>query len=174
MKAREPEYTVSYYLLLKLHWKGQFGRSEWLYYWPLGFLDIVADGPRWIWQQYIIAAMLGRHVPRGGSRILDLGIREGRNLYYYPKDVIQVVVVAASPNLQLLESQGCSSSVVPFPPHQSHCTVLKGFATVVGGLSTRHLLPLLRWASFMASVLNAWQIWTWLKGTHIASWGMWM
>jgi hypothetical protein len=51
---------------------------------------------------------------------------------------------------------------------------LKGFATVVGGLSTRHLLPLLRWASFMASVLNAWQIWTWLKGTHIASWGMWM
>ncbi len=32
MKAREPEYTVLYYLLLKLHWKGQFGRSEWLYY----------------------------------------------------------------------------------------------------------------------------------------------
>jgi hypothetical protein len=94
--------------------------------------------------QYIIAAMLGRHVPRGGSRILDLGIREGRNLYYYPKDVIQVVVVAPSPNLQLLESQGCSSSVVPFPPHQTHQTVLKGFATVVGGLSTRHLLPLLR------------------------------
>lgn len=61
--------------------------------------------------QYIIAAMLGRHVPRGGSRILDLGIREGRNLYYYPKDVIQVVVVAPSPNLQLLESQAVRAGV---------------------------------------------------------------
>lgn len=52
--------------------------------------------------------MLGRHVPRGGARVMDLGIREGRNLYYYPKDTVQVVAITPKPNVQLLESQGFS------------------------------------------------------------------
>eukprot|EP00271_Cylindrocystis_brebissonii_P010970 TRINITY_DN27547_c0_g1_i1.p1 TRINITY_DN27547_c0_g1~~TRINITY_DN27547_c0_g1_i1.p1 ORF type:complete len:342 (+),score=51.26 TRINITY_DN27547_c0_g1_i1:44-1027(+) len=43
--------------------------------------------------QYITAAMLGRHVPRGGARVLDLNLGGGKNLYYVPKDVIQVVGV---------------------------------------------------------------------------------
>lgn len=38
--------------------------------------------------------------------MLDLGIREGRNLYYYPKDTVQVAAVAPTANVQLLESQG--------------------------------------------------------------------
>ncbi|KAG0585375.1 hypothetical protein M758_2G006900 [Ceratodon purpureus] len=61
--------------------------------------------------QYFIAAMLGRHVPKGGARVLDLGIREGRNLYYYPKDTVQVIAVTSKPNLQLLESQGVNAKV---------------------------------------------------------------
>lgn len=55
--------------------------------------------------QYFIAALVGKHVPRGGARVLDLGIREGRNLYYYPPDTVQVVAVSPKPDLQLLESQ---------------------------------------------------------------------
>lgn len=39
---------------------------------------------------------------------MDLGIREGRNLYYYPKDTVQVVAITPKPNVQLLESQGFS------------------------------------------------------------------
>lgn len=61
--------------------------------------------------QYFIAALVGKHVPRGGARVLDLGIREGRNLYYYPPDTVQVVAVSAKPDLQLLESQSASAKV---------------------------------------------------------------
>lgn len=59
--------------------------------------------------QYIIAAMLSRHVPRGGPRVLDLSIHEGRNLYYYPKDTVQVVTVSPKSNVQMLERQGTTT-----------------------------------------------------------------
>ncbi|CAM6104671.1 unnamed protein product [Calypogeia fissa] len=43
--------------------------------------------------EYIIAAMLGRHVPRGGAKVAELNTRGGKNLYYYPADIAQVSVL---------------------------------------------------------------------------------
>jgi hypothetical protein len=44
--------------------------------------------------QYITAAMVARHVPRGGARLIDLSPKNaaGRNLFYLPKDAVQVTV----------------------------------------------------------------------------------
>jgi hypothetical protein len=50
--------------------------------------------------------MLGRHVPRGGAKIVELNTRGGKNLYYYPADIEQVVAVTSVSNMQLLENQG--------------------------------------------------------------------
>ncbi|KAL3683371.1 hypothetical protein R1sor_001393 [Riccia sorocarpa] len=61
--------------------------------------------------EYITAAMLGRHVPRGGARVVELDIREGRNLYYYPSDIVQVVAVSTKPNRTLLENQAIKAGV---------------------------------------------------------------
>ncbi|KAL2612259.1 hypothetical protein R1flu_023951 [Riccia fluitans] len=61
--------------------------------------------------EYITAAMLGRHVPRGGARVVELDIREGRNLYYYPSDTVQVVTVSTKPNRTLLENQAIKAGV---------------------------------------------------------------
>lgn len=40
--------------------------------------------------QYVKAALLARSVPRGGARVLDLRL-DGKNLYYLPGDVVQVI-----------------------------------------------------------------------------------
>ena len=56
--------------------------------------------------QYIIAAMLGKYVSRGGSRVLDLDIHEGRNLYYYPSDVKEVVAITDQKNFEVVKNQG--------------------------------------------------------------------
>lgn len=61
--------------------------------------------------QYIIAAMLGRYVPRGGCRVLDLSIYEGRNLYYYPKDVTEVVTIADKRNYEVIKNQAIRAGV---------------------------------------------------------------
>lgn len=50
--------------------------------------------------------MLGRHVPRGGSRVVDLNLGGGRNLYYLPKDVLQVIALNPKGSPQVLENQG--------------------------------------------------------------------
>lgn len=50
--------------------------------------------------------MLGRHVPRGGSRVVDLNLGGGRNLYYLPKDVLQVIALNPKGSSQVLENQG--------------------------------------------------------------------
>ncbi|KAL3162587.1 hypothetical protein ABBQ38_008636 [Trebouxia sp. C0009 RCD-2024] len=47
--------------------------------------------------QYITAAMLGRWVPKGGVRVIQIG-GGTRDLYYYPKDTI--LVTAISPKLK--------------------------------------------------------------------------
>ncbi|BBN16814.1 hypothetical protein MPTK1_7g09500 [Marchantia polymorpha subsp. ruderalis] len=61
--------------------------------------------------EYIIASMLGRHVPRGGAKVVELDIREGRNMYYYPSDTVQVVAVSSNPNRTLLENQAIKAGV---------------------------------------------------------------
>lgn len=56
--------------------------------------------------QLIIAHMLALHVPKGGARVVDFSVGEGRNLYYYPKDTVQVVGVNPNPKVPMLEAQG--------------------------------------------------------------------
>uniref|UniRef100_A0A7S0SBL0 Methyltransferase type 11 domain-containing protein n=1 Tax=Mantoniella antarctica TaxID=81844 RepID=A0A7S0SBL0_9CHLO len=43
--------------------------------------------------QYITAAMIAKHVPPGAARVLEFGVGQGRNLYYYPKGTGMVVGV---------------------------------------------------------------------------------
>jgi xylose isomerase len=50
--------------------------------------------------------MLGKYVSRGGSRVLDLDIHEGRNLYYYPNDVKEVVAITDQKNYEVVKNQG--------------------------------------------------------------------
>lgn len=64
--------------------------------------------------QFITAAMIGRHVPRGGARVVDLNVGGGRNLYYLPKDVIQVIAVNPKGSPQVLENQGQQCDLMIF------------------------------------------------------------
>eukprot|EP00249_Psilotum_nudum_P005179 c18642_g1_i1 orf=271-1308(-) len=61
--------------------------------------------------EYIIAAMLEKHVPRGNSRVLDLGIHEGRNFYYYPNDVKEVVAISSNQSSQVVKNQALRAGV---------------------------------------------------------------
>lgn len=61
--------------------------------------------------QYIIAAMLGKYVPRGGCRVLDMDIHEGRNLYYYPSDIAEVVAVTDEKNREVVKNQAIRAGV---------------------------------------------------------------
>ncbi|GBG82295.1 hypothetical protein CBR_g34579 [Chara braunii] len=61
--------------------------------------------------QYVTAAMLARHVPRGGARVLDLNVAGGKNLYYLPKDVVQVIAVNPKASRQLLDNQAVQAGV---------------------------------------------------------------
>ena len=54
--------------------------------------------------------MLGKYVPRGGSRVLDLDIHEGRNLYYYPSDVEEVIAITDKKNYEVVKNQGILNS----------------------------------------------------------------
>eukprot|EP00850_Spirogloea_muscicola_P004775 SM000021S06408 [mRNA] locus=s21:27087:28580:- [translate_table: standard] len=55
--------------------------------------------------------MLGRHVPRGGARVLDLNVDGGKNLFYYPKDTVQVLAVNPRTGAQLLDNQAASAGI---------------------------------------------------------------
>uniref|UniRef100_A0A7I4F4B3 Methyltransferase type 11 domain-containing protein n=1 Tax=Physcomitrium patens TaxID=3218 RepID=A0A7I4F4B3_PHYPA len=61
--------------------------------------------------QLIIAHMLALHVPKGGARVVDFSVGEGRNLYYYPKDTVQVVGVNPNPKVPMLEAQAAYAKV---------------------------------------------------------------
>ena len=97
--------------------------------------------------------MLGRHVPKGGARVLDLGIREGRNLYYYPKDTVQVIAVTSKPNLQLLESQGMNEEV--YPLHLAICFIF-------------HIWPYLSLETFVEKRFIPFLVWN--LGFYSCSW----
>lgn len=62
--------------------------------------------------QYITASMLTRHVPRGGAEVLEIGIGGGKNLYYYPSDVVQVTGVDPNVNQNLLMQSAIAAKVV--------------------------------------------------------------
>lgn len=59
----------------------------------------------------MIAAMLGKYVPRGGSKVLDMDIHEGRNLYYYPSDVAEVVAISNEKNREVVKNQAIRAGV---------------------------------------------------------------
>eukprot|EP00898_Chlorokybus_atmophyticus_P007855 jgi/Chlat1/8070/Chrsp73S07538 len=52
--------------------------------------------------QYVTAAMLGRHVPKEAT-VVELGMKGGRNLYYYPKSTRMVIGVSPSAKAGLLQ-----------------------------------------------------------------------
>jgi len=45
--------------------------------------------------EYVIAAMIGNHVPSGGARVLQIG-GGTRELYYYPQGTLQVSITQSS------------------------------------------------------------------------------
>jgi len=62
--------------------------------------------------EYITAAMLTNHVPRGGNGAVVIQAGGGtRELYYYPKDTRQVTVVGVDINRSLLEQAGIQAQV---------------------------------------------------------------
>ncbi|GFR49352.1 hypothetical protein Agub_g11376, partial [Astrephomene gubernaculifera] len=77
--------------------------------------------------EYITAAMLTNHVPKGdpGPRVIQIqgGSRE---LYYYPKSTVQVTVVGEQLNKGLLEQAGLQAAVPTLARPQSPANL--GFA----------------------------------------------
>ena len=63
--------------------------------------------------QFITASMIGKHVPPGARRVLEYGVGQGRNLYYYPKNVGMVVGVDPDAKEDLLVQVSVAASV-PF------------------------------------------------------------
>jgi SAM-dependent methyltransferase len=63
--------------------------------------------------QYITAAMIGKHVPPTARRVLEYGVGQGKNLYYYPKTVGMVVGIDPDAKEDLLAQVSIASSV-PF------------------------------------------------------------
>jgi len=61
--------------------------------------------------QYITASLLGNRTPRGGARVLEIGVAGGKNLYYYPKDVAEVVGVDPASNEELLMRSAAAAGV---------------------------------------------------------------
>eukprot|EP00270_Netrium_digitus_P002615 TRINITY_DN12976_c0_g1_i1.p1 TRINITY_DN12976_c0_g1~~TRINITY_DN12976_c0_g1_i1.p1 ORF type:complete len:283 (-),score=84.68 TRINITY_DN12976_c0_g1_i1:26-874(-) len=61
--------------------------------------------------QYVTAAMLGRNVPKGGARLLDLNVKAGRSLYYLPDDADVVLALSPTDSLQLLKQQAINAGI---------------------------------------------------------------
>lgn len=61
--------------------------------------------------QYITAAMIGNNVPKGESRVAELGIGTGKNLYYYPEGTILVYGVDEKAKQGLLEKTAIAAGV---------------------------------------------------------------
>ena len=56
--------------------------------------------------QFITAAMIAKHVPPNAKRVLEYGVGQGRNLYYYPKGTGMVVGVDPDAKEDLLIQVG--------------------------------------------------------------------
>lgn len=67
--------------------------------------------------QFITAAMIGKHVPPGARRVLEYGIGQGKNLYYYPKTVGMLVGIDPDVKEDLLIQVSVASSI-PFVAKQ--------------------------------------------------------
>ena len=65
--------------------------------------------------QFITASMIGKHVPPGARRVLEYGVGQGQNLYYYPKNVGMVVGVDPDAKEDLLVQVSVAASVVDDP-----------------------------------------------------------
>ena len=63
--------------------------------------------------QFITAAMIAKHVPPGAKRVLEYGVGQGRNLYYYPKGTGMVVGVDPDAKEDLLIQVSVAAGV-PF------------------------------------------------------------
>ena len=61
--------------------------------------------------QYITAAMIGNNVPTGESRVAELGIGSGKNLYYYPEGTVLVYGVDETAKKGLLEKTAIAAGV---------------------------------------------------------------
>ena len=78
----------------------------------LGGLGIYKAAVYWR-VQFITASMIGKHVPPGARRVLEYGVGQGKNLYYYPKSVGMVVGIDPEAKEDLLIQVSIASSV-PF------------------------------------------------------------
>ena len=78
----------------------------------LGGLGIYKAAVYWR-VQFITASMIGRHVPPGARRVLEYGVGQGKNLYYYPKSVGMVVGIDPDAKEDLLIQVSVASGV-PF------------------------------------------------------------
>ncbi|PNH04320.1 hypothetical protein TSOC_009521, partial [Tetrabaena socialis] len=75
--------------------------------------------------EYITASMLSNYVPKSEPRVIQL--RGGtRELYYYPKSVVQVTVVGEGLNKSLLEQAGMQAAIPTVAKPQSPTNL--GFA----------------------------------------------
>ena len=63
--------------------------------------------------QFITASMIAKHVPPGARRVLEYGVGQGRNLYYYPKNTGMVVGVDPDAKEDLLIQVSVAAGV-PF------------------------------------------------------------
>ena len=78
----------------------------------LGGLGIYKAAVYWR-VQFITASMIGKHVPPGARRVLEYGVGQGKNLYYYPKSVGMVVGIDPDAKEDLLIQVSVASGV-PF------------------------------------------------------------
>ncbi|GJP30901.1 hypothetical protein CLOM_g7305 [Closterium sp. NIES-68] len=62
--------------------------------------------------QFLVARVVGRHVPRGGAVVLDFRAGSGRNLYYLPDDVGKLLAMRPDVQPSLLKQQAISSGVL--------------------------------------------------------------
>lgn len=61
-------------------------------------------------REYIVAATMGKYVPKGGARVLQVN-GSTRDMYYYPKGTVSVKVVGPSVRPALMEQAGASAAV---------------------------------------------------------------
>lgn len=78
----------------------------------LGGLGIYKAAVYWR-VQFITASMIGKHVPPAARRVLEYGVGQGKNLYYYPKSVGMVVGIDPDAKEDLLIQVSIASSI-PF------------------------------------------------------------
>lgn len=61
-------------------------------------------------REYIVAATVGKYVPKGGASVIQIN-GTTRDVYYYPKGTVSVKVVGSSVRPALMEQAGASAAV---------------------------------------------------------------